>query len=103
MPVDWRKYPPNWKAIARAVKEAADWRCEKCGKQCYRPGEPVLFWRNVLTVAHYPDEDPMNVEPENLHAWCSVCHLRADAKMHARHRRDKRIAETGQVRMEGIE
>ena len=39
MPVDWSKYPNNWRVIALDVKVEADWQCEKCGKQCRRPGE----------------------------------------------------------------
>ena len=31
MPVDWSKYPDDWKEIALAVKEEADWQCECCG------------------------------------------------------------------------
>ncbi|MGB5636420.1 MAG: hypothetical protein WBM86_27080 [Waterburya sp.] len=39
MPVNPSLYPDNWKAIALKVKEAAQWRCQCCGKRCYRPGE----------------------------------------------------------------
>lgn len=105
MPIDYRKYPKNWKAIALAVKEAAGWQCQKCGKPCRKAGESLEDFqyrlyktiserlaaecllkpqRFTLTVAHWPDPDPMNVSPENLHAWCSVCHLKADAAMHGR-------------------
>ena len=98
-PMQTHRYPANWKEIARQVKEEAGWRCEACGKQCYRPGEAVTDWSRVLTVAHWPCEAPEMCERENLHAWCSVCHLRADAKMHAKHRRDRQIAETGQSRL----
>ncbi|NET39780.1 MAG: hypothetical protein F6K19_48795, partial [Cyanothece sp. SIO1E1] len=35
--------------------------------------------RYVLTVAHL-DHQPANCDPDNLRAWCSVCHLRYDAK-----------------------
>lgn len=61
------RYPPNWKEIATAVKEAAGWKCEACqnphGKSPY-----------VLTVDH------LNHDPENedavLMALCQRCHLR---------------------------
>jgi|GEM_PF-2078646 len=39
MPVDWSKYPPNWHESVTAVKLAAGWKCEKCGKQCRLPGD----------------------------------------------------------------
>jgi len=90
MPVDWSRYPENWTEIALAVKEAADWRCQRCGLQCRRPGEPFDTQRHTLTVAHWPDSDTMNCAPENLLALCSACHLRADAPMHARHARQTR-------------
>lgn len=89
MPVDWKKYPDNWKAIALAVKEAAGWKCQECGKQCRRPGEPFITHRLTLTVSHQ-DHDPMNNEPCNLKALCAPCHLRYDRHHHAETRRRKR-------------
>lgn len=32
-------YPKNWEAIARQIKEAADWTCQQCGRPCRRPSE----------------------------------------------------------------
>lgn len=63
------EYPADWDAIARAVKEAAGWKCEACGNP--HGGHPY-----VLTVDHVVDHDPMNVSPENLAALCQRCHLR---------------------------
>ncbi len=77
MPVDWTKYPADWKAIALAVKEASGWKCEPCGKQCHRPGERVMKTQDVLTVAHV-NHDESDCRPENLVAACAVCHLRYD-------------------------
>jgi len=37
--MDRRLYPANWNAIARAIKDAADWTCQQCGRPCRRPGE----------------------------------------------------------------
>lgn len=81
MPMDRKRYPENWNEIALAVKEDAKWRCESCGTQCYRPGEPCLDRRRVLTVAHL-DHTPENCARDNLRALCSVCHLRYDAEHH---------------------
>lgn len=39
MPMDRRLYPANWNAIARAIKDAAGWTCQECGRPCRRPGE----------------------------------------------------------------
>jgi heterodisulfide reductase subunit B len=78
MPMDYSKYPKNWKAIATAVKEAAGWRCEVCGVKCYSPGEKVLMVQRVLTVAHI-NHNPADCRPENLLGACSVCHLQYDS------------------------
>ncbi len=80
MPIDLKRYPDNWNELALSVKEAAGWRCEGCGKQCYRPGErPENLIRsqwmaNILQV-HHRDYDPTNNSPSNLLPLCSVCHL----------------------------
>jgi heterodisulfide reductase subunit B len=103
MPVDWKKYPENWKAIARKVKTDADWHCQGCRKPCRRgtsetweqfrdrlpPGLIPEFekrQRFTLTVAHL-DHNPQNCEANNLRALCSVCHLRYDRAHHAKTRR----------------
>lgn len=86
MPMDKKRYPADWKEIATAVKDAADWMCEECGKQCYRPGEKCENRQNVLTV-HHKDHEPENCDPANLIALCAPCHLKADRKHHANTRR----------------
>lgn len=82
MPVDWQKYPANWARIALGIKELAGWKCEQCGKQCRRPGEPFDTHKRTLTVAHL-NHIEMDCRPENLKAMCAPCHLRYDAKHHA--------------------
>lgn len=111
MPMNRKLYPENWDAIAREVKDRADWKCQECDRPCRRPGENwesfaselsspwyedgyEYFYdeemgeayiekpgRFVLTVAHL-DQNPGNNAPENLKALCSVCHLRYDSKAH---------------------
>lgn len=88
MPVDWSKYPDDWREIALAIREEADWQCECCGKQCRRPGEPFDTHRNTLTVAHYNHVE-MDCRPENLGALCAPCHLRYDSKHHRETRKWK--------------
>ena len=88
MPVDWSLYPDDWREIALAVKEEADWQCEMCGKQCRRPGEMFDTHKRTLTVAHC-NHDSMDCRPENLCAACAPCHLRYDAQHHAETRRQK--------------
>lgn len=82
-------YPSKWAEIAVALKNASGWRCQGCGVQCRRPGEPLVTHRLTLTVAHL-DHNPGNCEPENLRALCAPCHLRYDAGHHAETRRARR-------------
>lgn len=96
MPMDRKRYPRDWKQIAFGVKQEAGWKCEKCGKQCYRPGEPNIDRRYTLTVAHL-NHTPEDCRRENLVALCSQCHLRLDAQHHAETRMQKR---TEQMRIE---
>ncbi len=91
MPMDKKRYPPDWKRIATEKKEACGWKCEACGKQCRRPGEPFDTHRRTLTVAHL-NHRPEDCRPENLRALCAVCHLQYDAKHHAETRRKRREA-----------
>lgn len=86
MPVDWSKYPPNWKEIAIAIKEEEEWQCEMCGKQCRRPGEKFDTHKRTATVAHCNHVE-MDCRPENLICACAPCHLIYDAKHHAKNRR----------------
>jgi len=92
MPIDYKKYPANWKQIAMDVKDEAQWQCEKCGKQCRKPGEKFDTHRNTLTVSHC-NHIEMDCRPENLTALCAPCHLRYDAKHHAETRKkSKKVA-----------
>jgi hypothetical protein len=92
-------YPSDWPAIALAVKEAADWTCQACGKQCTRPGEAYTGSRNVLTVAHL---DPYSYDRDFacVAALCAPCHLRYDAPfgmMMRRRNYRRRQREAGQL------
>lgn len=83
MPMQRHLYPDNWPQIAREIKQRAGYRCECCGVSCYRPGDRVESRKFVLTVAHL-DHDPANCLLSNLLAMCAPCHLRYDAKHHAK-------------------
>ena len=67
-------YPPDWPAIARAVKEAAGWRCARCG----HPHDPAGGYS--LTV-HHLDLDPSNCRWWNIPALCQRCHLEIQARV----------------------
>ena len=88
MPMERERYPKDWKLIAKEIKEAADWKCQKCGKQCRKPDEAFDTHKRTLTVAHL-NHIPEDVSPDNLMAMCAPCHLRYDAKHHAETRRRK--------------
>lgn len=113
MPADKRRYPADWDNVALAIKEAADWVCGDCGRQCRRPGEPFDTHRRTMSVHHLgvprddgsPGDmhDKMDVRPCNLIGLCSDCHLERDLPGHvlnaARTRRAKRVA-SGQMEIE---
>jgi 5-methylcytosine-specific restriction endonuclease McrA len=77
MPMDWSKYPSDWLDIATSIKDAAGWRCEKCGRQCRFPGETFDTHKRTLTVAHINHVES-DCQPENLVALCPACHLEYD-------------------------
>jgi hypothetical protein len=92
MPKQDELYSSDWDEIASRVKEAANWRCVVCSRQCYHPGERALDVRRVLTVAHL-DHLPPNCSEDNLNAMCSGCHLRYDAGRKGLQRSKKRFWE----------
>ena len=128
MPIDYKKYPPDWKTRIRPdILRRANDRCEICG---VKNGEMV--WREectlrfnygplgagrvmhkykvkvVLTIAHL-DHDRTNNDYGNLKALCQRCHLLLDKEQHARNarltrarQRRKNEIEAGQLMILGI-
>lgn len=116
MPMKKHLYPKDWEALARQVKDAANWHCQQCGKPCRRPKqswdefEAYLLhdvkapWFNqaieelpdgkfktypnrfTLTVAHI-NGNPADCSVENLKALCAPCHLRHDVDQHIQSRK----------------
>lgn len=70
-------YPDDWPAISFFIREANNFTCQECGRQCRRPGEFWLGWDYELTVAHW-DQD-YDSEEIFVVAWCMRCHFRHDA------------------------
>jgi len=102
LPMNKALYPRKWNQIATRVKNEANWTCENCGRECYRPGEPCPDRAYVLTV-HHLDGNPSNCHRSNLVAVCPACHNAMDAPMRTRHRAQTRRArqeDAGQMRME---
>lgn len=86
MPMEKHRYPPDWDEIAKTVKDEAGWKCEECGKQCRKPGEPFDTHKRTLTVAHL-NHTPEDCRRENLRALCAPCHLEYDKEHHVETRR----------------
>jgi len=109
MPIDYSKYPANWKTEIRpAILKRAGNRCEFCGVQngstVYRQkksrcrGQSSSYSNTkavkiVLTVAHL-NHDITDNRPENLRALCQRCHLTHDKEQHAQTRRRNRYGQT---------
>lgn len=116
MPIDYKRYPSNWRSEIRpAILARANNCCEICGVENKR-----VIWRNpsnkeqyeywpegmeseawsidgrksvliILTIAHM-DHDETNNDYSNLKALCQLHHLRHDKEQHqanARATRDR--------------
>jgi hypothetical protein len=114
MPIDYKKYPANWKTEIRpAILHRAGNKCEGCGvvnhSIIHRFGKGINEWmyypegmegeawaidgkkavKVVLTIAHV-DHDILNNDPSNLRAWCQRCHNAHDADYRRGNRKRKR-------------
>lgn len=95
MPVDWSRYPSDWKETATRIKAEAGWKCEKCGLQCRYPDEAFDTHKRTLTVAHI-NHIESDCRDENLVALCPACHLQYDGHRKAMQRlARKRIKASG--------
>jgi hypothetical protein len=79
-------YGQRWTTIARQMKDAAGWKCKRCGIQCRKPGEPYDGdHTRTLTVGHL-DRQPWNLSLSNLWPMCVPCHLAYDRRHNQRMR-----------------
>jgi hypothetical protein len=112
MPMRRDAYPADWSAIAQRIKDAADWKCQDCGMQCRRPGEPFDTHRRTMSVHHLgaarddgsPGDmhDKHDVRDCNLIALCAKCHLARDLPSHMAHAaatRRRRRLDAGQMEL----
>lgn len=67
-------YPADWPAIAKRVKDDANWCCVRCG----HAHEPKAGY--TLTV-HHLDNNKSNTKWYNLAALCQKCHLQIQSKV----------------------
>ena len=84
MPMDRRRYPPNWEQIALEIKSQARWTCKECRLKCLEPLQGKCLDKSskaklTLTV-HHIDWIPENSVDSNLIALCSACHLKDHRK-----------------------
>lgn len=88
MPVDWKRYPTNWKEIRSEILIRANHACERCFAKNYEP-HPVTGSKVILTIAHIgpTKHDKMDCRPEVLLALCQRCHLTEDLEEHLQNRR----------------
>ena len=88
MPIDYKRYPPDWKTRIRPeVLRRADNRCEFCGVENYsfRDGKRI-----ILTIAHLDhDETNWNVSIDRLKALCQRCHIRYDVQEKKRRKQER--------------
>lgn len=89
MPIDLKKYPPNWQSIKKRIKKRADGKCEFCYSTENKP-HPITGSKVVLQIMHM-DHDPenWNVKDSRLRAACQRCHTNYDKI--EKHRKDKII------------
>lgn len=96
MPIkDKTRYPREWPAISRRIRERDGQRCRFCGAENGQPN-PATGSRVVLTVAHL-DHTPENCADDNLVALCQKCHLTYDARFHAANAKATRLAKKAQA------
>ena len=93
MPIDYSKYPPNWKQIRTRILERAGNKCEGSPKHpdCRAvngKNHPETNSKVVLTIAHLDhDKENWEVSDDRLRAWCQRCHLAYDLPRHVANRK----------------
>ena len=96
-PENKSRYPTDWALRSRFVRfSRAKNRCEWCGAENYQP-HPITGAHVVLTVAHVFDDRPEACSLLNLAALCQKCHNGHDAKARQQRRKERLIAESGQM------
>jgi hypothetical protein len=74
-------YPDDWTQIAAAIKQAAGYRCQRCGLKCLPPTNSyrhldLSLRRRLSAQVHHIDRNPACNDKANLVCVCAGCHLR---------------------------
>lgn len=88
MPIDYKKYPPEWKTMREMILRRAENKCELCDAENYKP-----HWKTgskVILTIHHIDYDIDNMHIRNLIALCQRCHLRLDEPLKLKKRKKSR-------------
>ena len=94
MPIDYSRYPPDWKQTRARILERAGNQCEWCSAPNRQP-HPETGSEVVLTIAHLDhDESNWDVTDDRLAALCQRCHLQYDAPEKRRRRREKKYRDS---------
>ena len=120
MPIDYKKYPKDWKKIRARILERERHSCKECGAknydigyrdnrgnwnqiECSHQGDAEAEWAKsvgykiikiVLTIAHL-NHDISDNSDENLAALCQLHHLRHDISHHKENSRNTRNKKKG--------
>jgi hypothetical protein len=54
MPMEYDRYPKDWRAIAVQIKKDAGWICQHCGKPCRKVGEAFEAFEKRLAPVWRP-------------------------------------------------
>ena len=76
MPIDYKKYGPNWKILRYKILDRTQDKCELCSVSIKEP-HPITGSKVVLTV-HHINFNIQDNRDYNLIALCQRCHLKLD-------------------------
>ena len=89
MPVNYSKYPPNWKIIVKRIKKRAAGKCEFCYCLEGKP-HPITKSKVILQIMHLDhDSENWNIKDSRLRAACQRCHTNYDKV--EKHKKDKQV------------
>lgn len=92
-PENKARYPKDWPAISKRIRERAGNKCEYCSAENGKP-HPITGSKVVLTTAHL-NHLPEDCRDENLKSLCQKCHNSYDAPERSKGIKARRRAALG--------